>query len=132
MDKRTVYFVFYVFLLTMTTPALCLKQQLEKELLTKEEQPSVKLARQSRQAQIALPIAAYAGMAVAPYVFVALVAAYGIHVVRQYNIRKKSGWSIPCANNRGWCRPTCRFYEYIDRYHSDICGGNSCCRSRIR
>jgi hypothetical protein len=71
----------------MTTPALCLKQQLEKELLTEEEQESVKLARQRRQA--VLPIAAYAGMAVAPYLFAALVATYGIYLVRQYNIRKK-------------------------------------------
>nr|AEK78068.1 big defensin [Ruditapes philippinarum] len=130
MDKRTIYFIFYVFLLTMTTPALCFKQQLEKELLTEEEQESVKLARQRRQA--VLPIAAYAGMAVAPYLFAALVATYGIYLVRQYNIRKKSGHNIPCANNRGWCRPTCFSHEYIDGYHSAICGGNSCCRSRIR
>ncbi|XP_052086086.1 big defensin-like [Mytilus californianus] len=74
-----------------------------------------------------LPIAAYAGTTVALPVFLALVAAYGVWAVVRYNIRSRNE-SHSCANNRGWCRPYCFRKEYIDWYHSDICGSNKFCR----
>lgn len=37
--------------------------------------------------------------------------------------------SYLCVNNRGWCRESCFFYEYIDWVNMfGVCGLYFCCR----
>nr|WGT93825.1 big defensin [Meretrix meretrix] len=117
METVKCYCIFYIFLLTMTGPALCLKLETEEN----------SYGGQKRQLAVA-PIAVYAGAAVSPWLWVALIAAYGAAALTQYHVTKTSSDSHSCANNRGWCRSTCFSHEYIDWAHTAVCGNYHCCR----
>ncbi|KAH3695875.1 big defensin-like [Dreissena polymorpha] len=123
MDAKAFYCVFYIFLLTMTVPSLCIRETLEDTARDHE-------VRDKRQLQAVGPIAAYAGIAVSPWVWAALLAVYGLTLLNQYRVSRTSNDDHACAGNRGWCRSSCRSYEYIDNYHSAVCGRYKCCRSR--
>ncbi|XP_045163379.2 big defensin-like [Mercenaria mercenaria] len=127
MDTRKVYCVLYILLLTMTTPALCVQQQVEEKLLAQQEPNHDSQVRERRSVAVG-PLALYAGVAVSPWVWVALVAAYGLSMVLRYGVRRTNSDSHSCANNRGWCRPSCFSHEYIDWLNSAVCGGYNCCR----
>ncbi|XP_060591714.1 big defensin-like [Ruditapes philippinarum] len=119
MERGTLYCIFYIILLTGTTPALCInKVEQEKET-----------NNQKRFGVAAIPV--YAGATVSPWVWAALIAAYGAAELYKYSVSKTSSDSHSCANNRGWCRDTCFSHEYIDHYHTPVCGNYYCCRSEI-
>nr|QXT26516.1 big defensin 1 [Mytilus coruscus]CCC15008.1 big defensin BD2 [Mytilus galloprovincialis] len=84
--------------------------------------------REKRQAAL-LPLASYAGLTVAAPLFLSLIAAYGIYAVIQYKIRSDTD-NHSCAGNRGWCRSSCRSYEYKDNRNSLQCGSYNCCRPK--
>ncbi|XP_052273555.1 big defensin-like isoform X2 [Dreissena polymorpha] len=118
MNTQGFYCVFYILLLTMTVPSLCAHEALE-------DAPD----REKRDMGFAVaPIAVYAGAAVSPWVWAALVAAYGLAALHKYHVSRTSSDNHSCANNRGWCRKKCWDHERIDRYHSDVCGKYYCCR----
>nr|WGF13404.1 big defensin 6 [Crassostrea gigas] len=110
------------FLVLLTSPGLILANTMK----------DFKETENKRQVQALLPVAAYAGLAVPVPLFAGLVAAYGLVTVTTYAIKEVQSHaqhdSHSCANNRGWCRETCFSREYIDGYHSDVCGSFKCCR----
>jgi hypothetical protein len=76
MAKSTIYCIFYIVLLTGTTPALCLNK-LEQEKETNN---------QKRFAVAAIPV--YAGAAVSPWVWAALIVAYGAAELYKYSVTR--------------------------------------------
>ncbi|XP_060585392.1 big defensin-like [Ruditapes philippinarum] len=119
MAKSLIYCIFYIVLLTGTTPALCLNK-LEQEKETNN---------QKRFAVAAIPV--YAGAAVSPWVWAALIVAYGAAELYKYSVTRTSSDSHSCDGNNGWCRDTCENHEYIDDRHTPVCGNYYCCKSRI-
>nr|AEE92787.1 big defensin 2 [Crassostrea gigas] len=118
MERKS--FLSAIFIVLLVSPASIMAKTFEE----------VNDTRNKRQAQALLPIASYAGLAVSPPVFAALVTAYGVYALYRYNIRRENSVhdSHSCANNRGWCRPTCYSYEYTDWFNNDVCGSYRCCR----
>ncbi|XP_053390496.1 big defensin-like [Mercenaria mercenaria] len=119
MKRTAIYCIVYITLLTVTTPAICLLTE------SADEQHE----NQKRYAVAALPL--YAGVAVSPWVWAALIAAYGVAALYEYSVSRTSSDSHSCANNRGWCRDPCQSHEYIDHYNTPVCGNLTCCRTRI-
>mmetsp|Transcript_39674 Transcript_39674/g.64360 ORF Transcript_39674/g.64360 Transcript_39674/m.64360 type:complete len:123 (-) Transcript_39674:90-458(-) len=120
MERKSFLCLFFVVLLI--SPAPILAETLEE-------------VKETRNKSL-LPLASYAGMTVSAPLFAALVTAYGIYRVTRYAIsransrtRTRNSDSHSCANNRGWCRAACFSHEYIDYWHSDVCGSYKCCRS---
>ena len=72
------YFLCVFFVVLLVSPAPILTEALEKERETENK----------RQAQALLPLAYYARMTVSAPLFFALVAAYGIHAVTSYAIKR--------------------------------------------
>ncbi|XP_052769955.1 big defensin-like [Mya arenaria] len=117
MESKKVYSLFYLLLLTITAPMLAVARSEDKRDVDDER----------RQIAVA-PLAVYAGVAVSPWVWAAILAAYGIAELTKYNVSKTSSDSHSCANNRGWCRSSCFSHEYIDSWNSAVCGNYDCCR----
>nr|AEE92771.1 big defensin 1 [Crassostrea gigas] len=125
MERKS--FLSAIFIVLLVSPASIMAKTLEE----------VNETRNKRQAQALLPIASYAGLTVSAPVFAALVTVYGAYALYRYNIRRRENSyqrirgdhdSHSCANNRGWCRPTCFSHEYTDWFNNDVCGSYRCCR----
>ncbi|XP_052768094.1 big defensin-like [Mya arenaria] len=76
---------------------------------------------------VVVPIAVYAGAAVSPWVWAALVAVYGAATLAVYRVTRTSSDNHSCGGNRGYCRWSCRSNEYVNEYHSAVCGNYKCC-----
>ncbi|KAH3844928.1 hypothetical protein DPMN_087194 [Dreissena polymorpha] len=93
MNTQGFYCVFYILLLTITVPSLCAHEALE-------DAPD----REKRYMGFAkAPIAVYARAAVSPWVWAALVAAYGLAAL--HKVSRTSSDNHSCAYNRGWSKP---------------------------
>ncbi|XP_033753528.1 big defensin-like [Pecten maximus] len=76
----------------------------------------------------------YVGQIVAPYVFRALVAAYGAAVVAAAGVKLSKSISSSrdndnhsCRGNSGWCRSSCYRREREYRGNLGVCGSYKCC-----
>merc|ERR1712241_877004 len=86
-------------------------------------------ARKSDDVAVAermLPLAYYAGTAVAPEIYTSLVAAYGAWMVIQYNIRQKTASSAgsyegSVCGGRGRCKRGCHQGEYRATWAEQVC-----------
>ncbi|WAR19891.1 hypothetical protein MAR_001729 [Mya arenaria] len=74
MESKKVYSLFYLLLLTITAPMLAVARSEDKRDVDDER----------RQIAVA-PLAVYAGVAVSPWVWAAILAAYGIAELTKYN-----------------------------------------------
>ena len=83
MDRKSVYCVFYIFLLMTITPAMCRRR-------TKSGQSERRSEKRQFAAALLPSLPAIAGTAVVPWLFAALVAAYGISALVKYSITKDS------------------------------------------
>ncbi|XP_062605137.1 big defensin-like [Saccostrea cucullata] len=129
MEKKDFLCILYVILLVAPGPIFA------NARIKKQE------SRNKRQAQVLLPLASYAGMAVSGPLFLALVAFYGAAEVARYAIRGTRSTAVAtydyrnhnCGNwfKDGWCREECFSHEYNDPIAAEICDGWNCCKSRI-
>ncbi|XP_078667665.1 big defensin-like isoform X1 [Branchiostoma floridae x Branchiostoma belcheri] len=119
MEKKTAYCLMFLVLLV---PYTALGAVLSRARPEKRE----------KRAAFVVP-AIYWGATVSPAVWNWLLVTFGAAAVAAAAVsveRTSDRDSHSCANNRGWCRRTCFSHEYIDSWHSDVCGSYNCCRPR--
>nr|Q86QN6.1 RecName: Full=Big defensin; AltName: Full=Defensin; Flags: Precursor [Branchiostoma belcheri]AAO18674.1 defensin [Branchiostoma belcheri tsingtauense] len=116
MEKKTAYCLLFLVLLV---PYTALGAVLKRAPAKKEK----------RAVPLAVPLV-YWGASVSPAVWNWLLVTFGAAAVAAAAVTVSDNDSHSCANNRGWCRSRCFSHEYIDSWHSDVCGSYDCCRPR--
>ncbi|XP_078659533.1 big defensin-like [Branchiostoma floridae x Branchiostoma belcheri] len=114
MEKKTAYCMLFLVLLVPYTTLGAVRERAPQK---PKKEPRV------------VP-AIFIGAAVSPLVYQALVFTFGAAAVAAAGVaisNALSGISASCANNRGWCRPSCFSHEEVSWWNTPVCLGNFCC-----